>query len=295
MRTASYYPPPAGPVPDHPAALARAQMARHDARPADPGERRTAVPVRRTPPDLARDADPRRDELAVTDLVGRARKGDKQAWDTLVDRYAPLIWSICRRHRLGGADADDVSQTVWLRLIDQLGKIRDPAALPGWLATTTRRECGQVLRTARGPRVSAYPLAAENMPDEQGVTAEQELLAAETHAALREAFGQLPPRCQQLITLLTEDPPMPYTEISARLGIPVGSIGPTRRRCLDKLRRHPAITALINAGTGTARGELPGQEGHRRPGRLALEGYSQDHLRGVDQALTGADATGAFR
>ena len=90
------------------------------------------------------------------------------------------------------------------------------------------------------------------MPDEQGVTAEQELLVAETHAALREAFRQLPPRCQQLITLLTEDPPMPYAEISARVGIPVGSIGPARRRCLDKLHRHPAITALIDAGTGRA-------------------------------------------
>ena len=201
------------------------------------------------------------DELAVTDLVTRARNGDKQAWDTLVERYVPLIWSVCRRHRLGGADANDVGQIVWLRLVDQLDKIRDPAALPGWLATTTRRECGRVLRTARGPRAAFYPLAAENMTDEQGVAAEQELLVAETHAALREAFRQLPPRCQQLITLLTEDSPMPYAEISARLGIPVGSIGPTRRRCLDKLRRHPAIAALINAGADTARGELPGQKG----------------------------------
>ena len=217
--------------------------------------------VRRAHPDLARDADPTNDELTVTDLVTRARNGDKQAWDTLVERYSPLIWCICRRHRLGDADADDVGQSVWLRLVDQLDKIRDPAALPGWLATTTRRECGRVLRTARGPRAAGYPLAAENMPDEQGVTAEQELLVAETHAAVHEAFGQLPPRCQQLITLLTEDPPMPYAEISARLGIPVGSIGPTRRRCLDKIRRHPAIAALINAGTGTARGELPGQKG----------------------------------
>jgi RNA polymerase sigma factor (sigma-70 family) len=216
------------------------------------------VQIRGAHPDLARDADPMHDELAVTDLVTRARNGDEQAWDTLVERYVPLIWSICRRHRLGGADADDVGQTVWLRLVDQLGKIRDPAALPGWLATTTWRECDRVLRTARGRRAAGYPPTAETIPDDQGVTAEQELLAAETHAALREAFRRLPPRYQQLITLLTEDPPMPYADISARLGIPVGSIGPTRRRCLDKLRRHPAIIALINAGTGTAGGELPG-------------------------------------
>ena len=103
--------------------------------------------VRRAHPDLARDADPVHDELAVTDLVTRARNGDKQAWDTLVERYSPLIWSICRRHRLAGADADDVGQSVWLRLADQLDKIRDPAALPGWLATTTRRECGRTARS----------------------------------------------------------------------------------------------------------------------------------------------------
>ncbi len=78
------------------------------------------------------------DELTGTDLVTRARNGDKQAWDTLVERYVPLIWSICRRHRLGDADADDVGQSVWLRLADQLDKIRDPAALPGWLAATWR-------------------------------------------------------------------------------------------------------------------------------------------------------------
>ena len=65
----------------------------------------------------------------------------------------------------------------------------------------------------------------------------------------REAFGQLPPGCQQLLALLIEDPALPYAEISARLGVPVGSIGPSRRRCLDKLRWHPADTALINAGT----------------------------------------------
>ena len=100
-----------------------------------------------------------RDDPPVTDLVARARSGDKQAWDALVERYAPLIWSICRRHRLGAADAGDVSQSVWLRLVGQLDKIRDPAALPGWLATTTRRECRQVLRAARGSRPVAVVIS----------------------------------------------------------------------------------------------------------------------------------------
>jgi DNA-directed RNA polymerase specialized sigma24 family protein len=85
----------------------------------------------------------------VNDLVTRAGKGDKQAWDALVERYAPLIWSICRRHRLSSADADDTGQRVWLQLVSELDTVRDPAALPGWLATTTHRECGNIRRATR--------------------------------------------------------------------------------------------------------------------------------------------------
>ena len=188
----------------------------------------------------------------VTDLVTRARNGDKQAWDALVDRYAPLIWSICRRHRLGRADAEDVGQSVWLQLVSHLDTIRDPAALPGWLATTTRRECRRVVCAARGPHTSGQLLDTESIPDEQTRTAEQELLAAERQAALCEAFTCLPSSCKQLIAMLIEGPPVPYAEISARLGIPVSSIGPTRHRCLDKLRRYPAIAALINVEAETA-------------------------------------------
>jgi RNA polymerase sigma factor (sigma-70 family) len=186
-----------------------------------------------------------RNDPVVTDLVTRARNGDKQAWDALVERYAPLIWSICRRHGLDDADAKDAAQSVWLKLVNGLGTLRDPAALPGWLATTTRRECGRSLRAARGPHDAGRARDAEIIPDGQAATAEQELLASERHGALREALAQLPSCCQQLIALLLEDPPVSYAEISARLGIPVGSIGPNRGRCLDKLRRHPAIAALI--------------------------------------------------
>ena len=198
-------------------------------------------------PALTQEASRGRGDPVVTGLVTRARNGDRQAWDQLVDRYASLVWSICRRHRLEAADAHDAAQTVWLNLVDHLDSLRDPAALPGWLATTTQRECGRILRAARRPCNAAYARAAQTIPDEHARAAEQDLLAAERHAALREAFGQLPPGCQQLLTLLTADPPVSYAKISAKLGIPAGSIGPTRRRCLDKLRRHPAITALINA------------------------------------------------
>ena len=197
------------------------------------------------------DIDQACDDSVVFDLVACARSGDKQAWDALVERYAPLIWSICRKYRLDRADADDVSQSVWLHLVDHLGKIREPAALAGWLATTTRRECGRLVRTARRPHTVVYALDAENMADAHSDVAEQEVLAAERHAALRAAFAALHPAAQQLIILLVADPPVPYAEISATLAMPIGSIGPTRSRCLDRMRRHSAIAALSNAESGS--------------------------------------------
>jgi RNA polymerase sigma factor (sigma-70 family) len=200
---------------------------------------------------MLKEREPMRDDPCITDLVTRARNGDQQAWDALVERYAPLISSICRHYRLSRTDAEDVGQSIWLHFVNHLGAIRDPAALPGWLTTTTRRECNRVVRATRGPQ-AAWQLLDENIPDKQTKTAEQELLAAERHAALREAFTCLSPSRQQLMAMLIEDPPVPYTEISARLGIPVSSIGPTRCRCLDQIRRHPAIAALINAEDWTA-------------------------------------------
>ncbi len=199
---------------------------------------------------LAADVRPMRDDPLLIDLVTRARNGDKQAWDALVERYAPLIWSICRRHRLSGADADDVGQNVWLHLVHHLDIIREPAALPGWLATTTRRECGRMLSAARGPDCARFAVDAETVPDGRAGTTDHELLLAERNAALREALMRQPPGCQRLIAMLIQDPPVPYAKISAELGIPVGSIGPTRRRCLEKLRRDPAVAALIDAEAG---------------------------------------------
>ena len=199
------------------------------------------------------DVDEACDDALVIHLVTRARGGDKRAWDALVERYAPLIWSICRKYRLSRDDADDVGQSVWMRLVDQLDKIRNPAALAGWLATTTRRECGRVVRSGHAPGAVVCELDAEIIPDEQAKAVEQELLAAERHAALREAFTCLPPEGQRLIAMLIADPPVAYAEISARLGIPIGSIGPTRSRSLDRMRRHPAVAALINAESGSLR------------------------------------------
>jgi RNA polymerase sigma factor (sigma-70 family) len=179
----------------------------------------------------------------VVTLVIRARNGDERAWAALVERYAPLIWSLCRRYRMDAAGTADVGQNVWLLLVNHLGKIREPAALPAWLATTTRRECARVLNRTE----ARHEPDADNIPHGEAEMIEQGLLAAEQHAALREAFTHLSPRDQQLIALLIEDPPVPHAKISTRLGIPIGSIGPNRRRCLDKLRHHPAIAALISA------------------------------------------------
>ena len=184
--------------------------------------------------------------LSVTDLVTRAKNGEQQAWDALVERYAPLIWSICRHYRLEASDAEDVGQVVWLKLVTHLDHLREAAALPGWLATTTRRECGRVINAADARRAGERVLIAESIPDTETATVEQELLVAEQQAVLRDALARLPPGCQQLLVLLSADPPVPYAEISARLGISVGSIGPNRRRCLDRLGRDPAIAALIS-------------------------------------------------
>jgi RNA polymerase sigma factor (sigma-70 family) len=192
--------------------------------------------------------------LSVTDLVTRAKNGEQQAWDALVERYAPLIWSICRHYRLEAADAEDVGQSVWLKLVTHLDHLRDSAALPGWLATTTRRECGRVLHATGRRRASEQVLIAANLPDTEIIPAEQELLVAEQQAALRDALARLPPACQQLLTLLMADPPVPYAEISARLGIPAGSIGPNRRRCLNRLSRDPAIVALMNSEAASTAG-----------------------------------------
>ena len=193
------------------------------------------------------------EDPSVTDLVTRARNGEKRAWDALVERYVTLVWSICRRHGLSDADASDVGQSVWLQLAGQLDQLRDPAALPGWLAGATVRECRRV-RCAARPALGAGPVPdAEAFPEDPAGVAGHELAVAERHAALREAFAQLPLCDQRLIVLLIEDPAMSYAQIGAKLGIPVEHIGPARDRCLGTLRRHPAVAALISAEAGSPR------------------------------------------
>jgi RNA polymerase sigma factor (sigma-70 family) len=198
------------------------------------------------------DSDP-----SVGRLVARAAEHDPQAWDELVERYIPLVWAICVRYQLSSHDTEDVSQSVWLLLVEQLGKLREPAALPGWLATTTRRECLRVLRAA-----GRYDLPGHDLDGPADVAIEEEVIIAERNAALRAAFAELPPRCRQLLLLLLSDPPLPYAEISSVLQVRIGSIGPQRARCLDRLRRSRQLASFIDHGGTGAPLKIPEGEAH---------------------------------
>lgn len=196
---------------------------------------------------------------ATDTLVAAAASGDERAWDDLVRRYTPLVFSVIRSYGMGRADAADVNQTVWLRLVENLTRLREPKALAGWLATTTRRECFRTLRASRrtqpfdpyddslGSHVDASMLVDTATPDEN-------LLRAERYQALREGFAQLSPRCQELLSLLVGDPPASYRQIGERMDMPIGSIGPTQARCLQKLRDCPALARYAERPAGEGGG-----------------------------------------
>ena len=182
--------------------------------------------------------------VEAADLLARLRTRDATAWEELVERYTGLIWAIARAHRLGQAQAADVSQVTWLRLLDHLDEVRQPERLGGWLATTARREC---LRTIGSNRrellVGDDPRLERAEPGAAGPG--DGLLDAERDVNLWRAFDALPPRCRRLLRVLLADPEPSYTEVSAALGIPIGSIGPTRARCLACLRRSREFRAVL--------------------------------------------------
>lgn len=206
-----------------------------------------------------------RDDPTVIRMVVGARNGDKSAWDELVERYAPLVWTVSRRFRLSADDVDDVGQTVWLLLIEHLPGLRDPAALPGWIATTTHRECLRVLRTGKHSE-PVDPADVRTDVRDPSLSVDDELLAHERREVVRAAFAQLSPRCQSLLSMLAQDPPAPYSEISQKLHMPIGSIGPNRARCLDRLRRTPALAALIGI-----RNDRPEPEEGEQHGQAMVE------------------------
>jgi RNA polymerase sigma factor (sigma-70 family) len=184
-------------------------------------------------------------EPAAAALCTRAAAGDQGAWDDIVERYAPMVWSICTRFRLSDRDLEDVAQNVWLLLVEQLGQLPEPAALAGWLAAATRRECLRAATASRGPE-PLEPLEPLEPPD-AAVTGE-EVIMAERHAALRAALAELPASCQPLMDMLVSDPPYSYAAISTALGIPVECIGPRRARCLERIRESRAVLGLADSG-----------------------------------------------
>ena len=179
-------------------------------------------------------------------LVRGAAGGDEAAWHGLVTRFSGLVWAVARAHRLAHADAADVYQTTWLRLAEHIGRIEHPERIGAWLATAARRECLQSLRSAAKAaptddldRLDTTP-AVGNPTEEAVIAAETEREDAARAAAMWRAFGHLSGRCRELLRILMATPPPSYAEVAAALELPLGSIGPTRARCLQRLREEMA-------------------------------------------------------
>lgn len=165
------------------------------------------------------------------ELVIRAGTGDPDAWRDIVDRYSRLLCAIARSYGLSGADADDVVQTTWLRLVERLTTLRDPSRAGTWLAVTARRESMATLRRRGRER----PLQGTG----PSVTGPHHVVFGRDLAtSVGAALEAIPPRCRHLLEFFIASPRLSYAEISAALGVPVGSVGPTRARCLSHLRRH---------------------------------------------------------
>jgi RNA polymerase sigma factor (sigma-70 family) len=190
-------------------------------------------------------AERKRAELAA--LVMAARNGERAAWDALVDRLSRLVWAVTHTFGLDPQDGADVAQIAWMRLAEHIDRLQDPGAVGTWIATTTRRECITVLRQ----RARVQPTDVDALTDVMTSPAvDATVLTSERDRLLWVAFGQLSERCRRLLRLAVADKQGGYDEISAVLDMPIGSIGPTRQRCLDSLRQLLAsagITSLPDA------------------------------------------------
>jgi RNA polymerase sigma factor (sigma-70 family) len=194
---------------------------------------------------LLRYAPPMR-EATPGQWVREASDGDAAAWECLVDHFTGLLWSITRSFRLGSGEAADVVQTTWLRLVEHLGRIEQPDRIGAWLATTARNECLVALRRRRGDSGGSY---LDDLAD-PGPEPDHVLLSDERNAALWSALDGLSDACRSLLRILATDPPPSYLEVSAALSMPVGSIGPSRARCLEQLRRRMRGTGIIEGWSG---------------------------------------------
>jgi RNA polymerase sigma factor (sigma-70 family) len=187
-----------------------------------------------------RTADERQDLAA---LVEEAAEGSQDAWNALVDRFASTVWAIARGHRLNQSDAADVFQTTWLRLVEHLDKIQQPDRVGAWLATTARHESLRVLRM--GGRQVPNGVDFETIPETGERAPDADLISSEQSRVINDLVELLPVRSQTLLRLLSADSPLSYKDISEALSMPIGSIGPTRARALDQLRRL-AVASGIN-------------------------------------------------
>jgi RNA polymerase sigma factor (sigma-70 family) len=184
------------------------------------------------------------DPSDVALMVEAAKEGNQDAWNALVERFASTVWAIARGFRLNSADAADVFQTTWLRVLENLDRIEQPERVGAWIGTTARRECLRVLRISgrQIPNGDDFDV----LPDPAGVRApEGNLIASERSQVVNDLVDQLPVRSQLLLRLLSADSPLSYRDISAALSMPIGSIGPTRARALEQLRRL-AISGGVN-------------------------------------------------
>lgn len=181
-------------------------------------------------------------DASAGELVRTAAAGDPDAWRALVDRFAGLVWSIARANGLDRVDTADVVQTVWLRLVDNLHRLREPDRVGAWLAATARHESIRVSRQ----RQRSVPTDDPAVLDRSGQDDDPAggMLRRERDAALRELVADLPDRGQGILELLIADPAASYAEVATRLGIPLGSIGPTRQRCLRTLRARAALVGM---------------------------------------------------
>jgi RNA polymerase sigma factor (sigma-70 family) len=173
-------------------------------------------------------------ETSVAELLTAAERGSQEAWNALVDRYGRLVWSVVRGFRFDAATAADVSQTVWLRLVEHCGRIRDPERLASWLATTARNESIRASRRLSRAVPTEFSL---EVADDGAPSLDERLLDDEQLREVLAAFEQVSEKCRDLLRLLTADPPLEYDDVSIMLEMPIGSIGPTRARCLDRMRR----------------------------------------------------------
>ncbi len=181
-------------------------------------------------------------DRTVAELVSAAQAGDAEAWNDLVRQLLPLVRGVINRVRLSPADAADVNQTVWLRLVEHLDELREPRALPGWLATTARREALRIIEMKkRTTPVDPQDSGIERI--EAPGEIDDLVLKAERAQAVRDGLAELPAQRRRLLELLVAEPPLSYEEISQTLSIPIGSIGPTRARALAQLRNTKAMRA----------------------------------------------------